>query len=178
MIDLIDQAQVQLRDAGYTTLPVDGTRQGVLRFEDDVVLGFLYVFPDVTTLLSGWYVAQKASITRFAPQLRLSRDKAWNVYSIFITEAAAQATEEQKINRIEEDFAATRKIARAGIKSPDDMRRALLPLLPLAKSEDFSVSDYASKLRSRLSMLPRLAVEAMLSSAGPEEIARILMDGK
>lgn len=178
MIDLIDQAQVLLRDAGYTTLPVDGTRQCVLRFEDDIVLGFLCVFPDVTTLLSGWSAAQKAGLTRFAPQLRLSRDKAWNVYTIFITEAVAQATEEQEINRIEEDFAATRKIARASIKSPDDLQRALLPLLPLGKSEDFSVSDYVSKLRSRLSMLPHLAVEAMLSSAGPEEIVRILMDGK
>lgn len=175
MIDLVDQAQVLLRNAGYSTSPIEG-EQGVLRFEDEVVLGFLHVFPDVKTLLSGWRTSEKALITRFAPQLRLSRDKAWNVYTVFVTEAVGEATDVHKINAIEEDFVATRKIVRAGVRSSTDLHRALLPLLPLRAADDFKASDYETKIRSRLSMLPTQAVDAILGSTDPEDIARILME--
>jgi hypothetical protein len=175
-MDLIDQAQVLLRNAGYRTQPLGMVQQEGLRFEDDTVLGFLYVFQDVTMLLSGWEGAQRATLVRSAPQLRLSRDKAWNIYAVFITDLPAQAKEMHAISRIEEDFAATRKIARAGVISSADLQRALLPLLPLRTPEDFGVSDYMTKMRSRLSMLPGPALEAMLGSAPAEELVRILME--
>jgi hypothetical protein len=175
-MDLLDQVHVVLRDAGYATEPLGGMAQQALTFEDDIVLGFLCRFVDVASLLSGWSAAHKAILTRCAPQLRLSRDKAWNVYAVFLTSVPASPSEAHEINRIEDDFTATRKIARAGIGSSDDVQRSLLPLLPIRSITDVAVSDYSSKMRTRLSMLPAQAVDAILGSTSPEELARILME--
>jgi hypothetical protein len=175
MIDLVDQAQVLLRDAGYVTSPAEGSHDA-LHFEDDVVFGLLYVFRDVPALLSGWSAAQKSGILRLAPQLRMSREKAWNIYTVFLTSSDAKPEQAYEIDRIEEDLSSARKIARAGVKSAADLRRALLPLLPIRSSGDVSTSDYVAKIKSRLSMLPASAVEAILNSTDIKDIVRILME--
>jgi hypothetical protein len=174
MMDILLQAEVLLRDAGYTTHPFgDGS---ALTFEDDSVLGFLHVFPDVTALVEGWSSVQRAALTRCAPQLRMSREKAWNVYGLFLTQAPARSEEAPALGLIEEDFAASRKIARAGVAAAADLRQALLPLLPIRSTSDVTISDYEAKLRSRLGMLPSQVVGAILGPTEPEEIARILME--
>jgi hypothetical protein len=178
-MDLVDQAQVLLRNGGYVTGPLGGVvheGQEAITFEDDTVLGVLYRFADPPSLLNEWQSAQRVFLTRCASQLRLSRDKAWNVYVVFLTSSPAEATEMHALHRIEEDFAATRKIARAGITTIEDLHRGLLPLLPIRAVADFGVTDYTSKLRARLSALPAPAVDAILGSASPDEVARILTE--
>jgi hypothetical protein len=174
MMDILLQAEVLLRDAGYTTHPFgDGL---ALTFEDDSVLGFLHVFSDVISLLEAWTSVQRAALARCAPQLRMSREKAWNVYGLFLTQAPARPEEAPALGLIEEDFAASRKIARAGVAAAVDLRQALLPLLPIRATGEVTISDYEAKLRSRLSMLPSQVVDAILGPTEPDEISRILMD--
>ena len=81
----------------------------------------------------------------------------------------------REIERIEEDFSLTRKIARASITTPDDVENALLPLLPLRSKPVLGApSNFETRLRTRLKDVPADAVTAFLSETSPAEIARIL----
>jgi hypothetical protein len=172
-MEIVSQSQVILRDAGYATHELG---PAAMTFEDDTLLGFVHVFPDVGTLLAEWISVQRAVLARSAPQLRMSREKAWNVYALFLTGARPKADEQRALDAIEEDFAATRKIARAPIGTLADLRQALLPLLPIIPGREATVSDYQTKLRGRLSMLPPAAVDAIIGTTEPDDIARILME--
>jgi outer membrane protein TolC len=66
-------------------------------------------------------------LSRHTAALRAAGAKAWNVYSVFLI-AEQVSSRQRAIERIEEDYALTRKIARVGVRTPDDLERALLPL--------------------------------------------------
>lgn len=175
-MDIISHAELVLRNARYATR-ISMTGLGtVLCFEDQGVLGFVQVFPGPELLLSSWNSAEKAYLARYAPQLKAAPVKAWNIYSVFLTEAPVPKDKADEIDRIEEDLTFTRKIVRGGIVTAADLERALLPLLALQSVSTFSVSDYESKIRSRLGFLNREAVEAILGAAEAADVARIVIE--
>src|SRR5262245_43079928 len=106
-MDIYRQAESLLRKAGYRISQGAPSPDIVLAFEDDLVVGFLQVFDTASRLLAQWRGAERANLVRFAPQLRNSPEKAWNVYSIFLTEDGATEQELLEVDRIEEDFAST-----------------------------------------------------------------------
>ena len=79
-----------------------------------------------------------------------------------------------EIERIEEDFSLTRKIARAFITTPDDVEKALLPLLSIRSKPLLGASNFETRLRTRLKDISPDAVTSFLSETTPAEIARIL----
>jgi hypothetical protein len=176
MSDVYRQADAVLRRAGYSTASATTELGDLVRFEDDAVLGFLRVFPTAQDLVTRWRSAERADLAESASRLRAAPIKAWNVYSVFLALAPASPEDAREIDRIEEDFTSTRKIARAGIAALPDIERALLPILPLATLTSFSVSDYESRLRTRLGFLAQDALETLLGDADPKEIARILLE--
>jgi hypothetical protein len=172
-MDTATQAEIVLRGAGYDTWSWTGSSPAVTCFESAAVIGFLHVFPSATDLLTRWEAAQQTVLSRHAPALKVAGAKAWNVYSIFLTPDES-IDGRRAIERIEENFSLTRKIARGAIQTADDVERALLPLTAVRAQPLLADADFQARLRSRLKDVPPEALTAFLGDVTAEEVARIL----
>src|SRR5436853_7183694 len=114
-MDIETQAEMLLRQAGYETWPSKGGPVPCICFENEAVAGFIHIFATSDELLGGWREAQESALARHTPALRVAGEKAWNIYSVFVA-AEAGTIRTRDIERIEEDFTRTRKIARAGLQ--------------------------------------------------------------
>ena len=146
-----------------------------VRFEDASVLGFVAEFVSVAALLDKWKHAEETFLREHAVELRRDRRKAWNVYSILLTPEPASAEQTKRLMAVEEDFQATRKIARAGITIDRDIHNALGVLLPIRHRVSLSNENALDLLRNRLSALPPSAVHSMLIGGNGEDIADALV---
>lgn len=172
-MDIFTQAEIILRDAQYETWTWTGTAGPVTCFESAALMGFIHVFDNADRLLTAWKENQQVALARHAASLRGAGAKAWNVYSVFLT-PDHDAHRGREIERIEEDFSLTRKIARASITTADDVEKALLPLLSIRSKPLLGASNFETRLRTRLKDIPADAVTAFLNETTPAEVARIL----
>jgi len=172
-MDILIQAEILLRDAQYDTWTWTAPTGPVTCFESASVMGFIHLFDSAEALLQGWKANQQLALARHSASLRGAGTKAWNVYSIFLT-GNRDPSRSREIERIEEDFSLTRKIARASISTPEDVENALLPLLSIRSKLLLSASDFETRLRSRLRDIPSDAVTAFLNDTPADEVARIL----
>lgn len=174
-MDIATQTEIILRGAGYDTWPWTGGNPAVICFENAALIGFVHVFSSADNLLARWEAAQTAALSRHSTALRAAGAKAWNVYSVFLAEEQAP-TQQRAVERIEEDFALTRKIARAGVRTQDDVERALLPLTAVRAQPILSDTDFEDRLRARLKDVPADVLTAFLGTTGAEEVAKILAE--
>ncbi|MBS0176401.1 MAG: hypothetical protein JSR64_20400 [Nitrospira sp.] len=174
-MDIATQTEVLLRGAGYETWTWTGAPQAVICFENAALIGFVHVFPSANDLLTRWQEAQNAALSRHGPALRAAGAKAWNVYSVFLTDEQAP-TQQRAVERIEEDFALTRKIARAGVRTQADLERTLLPLTAVRAQPLISETDFEDRLRARLKDVSPDVLTAFLGTTPAEEVARILAE--
>jgi len=174
-MDIATQTEVLLRVFGYETWTWTGITPAVVCFENAALIGFVYVFPSANDLLTRWQEVQSAALSRHGPALRAAGAKAWNVYSVFLTEEQAP-TQQRAVERIEEDFTLTRKIARAGVRTQDDLERSLLPLTAIRAQPLISESDFEDRLLARLKDVPTDALTAFLGAIPAEEVVRILTE--
>lgn len=172
-MDIATQAEIILRDAQYDTWTWTGVTPAVTCFENAALMGFVHVFESAEALLQGWTASQHAALTRHAPAIRSAGAKAWNVYSFFLTSDPTPLLD-RAIERIEEDFSLTRKIARASIQTSDDVEHAFLPLISVKAKPMLGASNFETRLRNRLKDVPADAVTAFLSETPGVEVARIL----
>lgn len=174
-MDIATQAEILLRGAGYETWPSTGVSPAVTCFENAAVIGFVHVFSSADELLARWEAAQQAVLSRYSAALRAAGAKAWNVYSVFLAEEQAP-TQQRAVERIEENFALTRKIARAGVRTQDDVERALLPLIAVMAQPILSETGLQDRLRARLKDVSADALTAFLGDTSAEEVAKILAE--
>lgn len=174
-MDILVQSEMILRPAGYETRTWSGGRVPVLCFENASVLGFLHVFPSTVTLVKEWEQVQRVTLARFVSALKLSGAKAWNVYSVFLSEDDDTAAN-VGLDSIEEDFRLTRKIARSGVRSSEDLQQALLSLLPIVSQPTLSEINYSTALRTRLADLPTGVSAAFVGDANPKDVAEMLRE--
>lgn len=172
-MDIPTQAEVFLREAGYQTWVWTGALPAVTCFENSTIVGFLHVFDTAEDLLANWEDHQARVLARHAAALRAAGAKAWNVYSIFLTSEQASALR-REVERLEEDFSLTRKIARAGIQLNEDLDHALMPLAPIKAQPMLENASVESRLRARAKDLPPLALQAFLGAASAAEVAEML----
>lgn len=172
-MDIFTQAEILLRDTQYETWTWTGSAGSVTCFENAALMGFIHVFDTADALLSTWRANQQVALARHAASLRGAGTKAWNVYSVFLT-PDQEVRRRREIERIEEDFSLTRKIAKASITTPDDVEKALLPLLSIRSKPLLGASNFETRLRTRLKDIPPEAVTAFLKESTPAEVARIL----
>jgi len=172
-MDIFTQAEIVLRDAQYETWTWTGSASPVTCFENAALMGFVHVFDTADDLLTVWKESQQVALARHAASLRGAGAKAWNVYSVFLTQDQ-DVRRGHEIERIEEDFSLTRKIARASITTTDDVENALLPLLSIRSKPLLGASNFETRLRTRLKDIPSDAVTAFLNETTPAEVARIL----
>lgn len=168
MIDLADTVLAVLRDAGYRTrIQAVGQVRAVV-FEDGAVLGFVAVMSSVAQLTASWTDVEEEFLRGHAAHLRRAQEKAWNVYSVFLTAPDGDAGERRKVNRIEENLERTRKIAVCGLLTRGDVERALLPLLPLQHQAILESGGAETRLRTRLSAAWPGAADAVLDEKRSE----------
>lgn len=170
-MNILDMAAKRLLVAGYDVTSTAGR----IRFEDASVLGFVAEFVSVAALLDEWKHTEESFLRDHAAELRRDRRKAWNVYSILLTHERASAEQTRRLIAVEENFQATRKIARAGIAIDPDVDNALGVLLPIRHRVSLSSENALDILRNRLSALPPSAVHSMLVGGNGEDIADALV---
>lgn len=172
-MDIATQAEILLRSAGYDTWSRGGAAPVVTCFENAALIGFLHVFPSAGELLNSWESAQQSVLSRHSTALRAAGAKAWNVYSVFLAEET-DTKHQREVERIEEDFSLTRKIARAGVRTHNDLEHALMPLLGVKAKALLVDSDFEDRLRLRLKSVSPDVIAAFLGSNGATEVAEML----
>lgn len=175
MIDIATQAEVFLREAGYQTWVWNGASPPVTCFENPTIVGFLHVFDSAEDLLANWEEAQARVLARHTAPLRAAGAKAWNVYSIFLTSEHAPSLR-RDVERLEEDFSLTRKIARTAIQVAEDLDHALMPLAPIKAQPILKNANVEDRLRARAKDIAPLALQAFLGTASATEVADMLGD--
>jgi hypothetical protein len=174
-MDIATQAELVLRGSGYETWRWTGASPAVTCFENAALIGFVHVFSSSEDLLARWEAVQHAALSRHSAALRAAGVKAWNVYSVFLAEEQSP-TQQRAVERIEENFALTRKIARAGVRTLDDVERALLPLTAVKAQPVLSDTDFQDRLRARLKDVSANTLTAFLGATTAEEVAKILAE--
>jgi hypothetical protein len=174
MNSLLDDARSMLETAGYATHAARPDAP-LFHFEDESLLGFVCVFDEADQIVSGWRTEQDSFIQRNVASLTRDPVKAWNLYAVLLSRAPVSEVTARGLFAIEEDFQSTRKIARGGIRTRDDLAAVLGPLLPIQTALNLIPTDVQSRLLERLGPegSPR---RLLLSDAPTENIAKLLME--
>jgi hypothetical protein len=83
-------------------------------------------------------------------------------------------TLQHQVEKLEENFALTRKIARTAIQTAEDVTNVLMPLGPIKAQPLLENADIADRLRARAKDVPVEALNAFLGDLRPEDVAEIL----
>lgn len=146
---LMDDAELLLSTHGYSTVRMPGI--DALAFEDEVVLGFVLEYTSVADLAAKWAGDQLELLKRLAPALRVSRDKSWNVYLVLLTSARPLDENERfQLDLIEADLSSTRKLPRASVATPADLRAALNALLPISNRAEIQQDAFSGRVSRRI----------------------------
>lgn len=177
MNDLRSPVQLVLETAGYETWSLSFDSVNAIGFEDDVIMGFVCIFEDVSSLLERWRELETKFLNGHAASLRRAEEKTWNLYSVFLSSGTAGDVEVRKIRWIEENLERTRKLAACGLATKDEIVTALLSLLPIQHqpvldTEDF---DITQRLVKRIkSIAPEAATTVLNNEITPSEVVRLL----
>jgi hypothetical protein len=152
-MDMLREAGRLLEVADYETR-FDPSRKSLLYFESAALVGFVAEYSSGSNLLSAWEAQQDAFLVQYARALRAAPSKAWTVYSVHLCSAAPSPAESALLATLEEDFRGSRKIARMGVSTPNDVLVALLPILPIHNQVVLQLEDIDSRIETRLELLP------------------------
>ena len=173
-MDISKEAQIILRDGGYDTWEWNDASVPIVYFENDVILGFIYLFNDIDYLKNSWEELQQIVIDKFKPNFKAAGNKAWNVYSIFLS--TSESEDSVTLDYIEENFNHTRKIARSNIVSKESLKNALLSILPLVNKPILDEFTFNDALRANLARIREDAAEAFMNDVDVEIIAQIMAE--
>ena len=134
----------------------------------------MWIAPDAPSILKNWRAKQGTFLSDKDEQLRKSKGKSWNIYSVFLTEADPSPDEENELVLIEEDFRGTRKLARAGLRTSSQIARALLPLIPVQNLVVLGEEDAMNRLKTRLASIPGALLDAILGSATAAQVTELI----
>jgi hypothetical protein len=172
-MNLLAEARRLLEGSKYRTF--SASSRDVFYFEDSSLLGFVWIASSPRVVLEQWRRLQDLFLHEQDLQLRQSKDKSWNAYSVLLTEPDVSNEYANEFLKLEEDFRGTRKIAKAGVHTTSQLTRALLPLLAIQNLVELERDDSKERLRSRLNRLSPRLLEAFLEQEKPEEAGRMVM---
>lgn len=168
----------QLTATGYEVVLAAEQDSSYLKFENDLIMGFVLEFADSEALIEGWQAASQRVLHAAQFALRRAETKSWNTYVVFLTRAVADYGQNMSLATIEENLTGTRKIARAGIESAEDVRAALLPLLDMQNAPRLEAVDMTAEIRLRTSELPKELIDAFVEGASESTVAQLLETGE
>ena len=178
MSKTITALRTHLLDAGYSIGDLNELDGTVVTFENDTVLGFVLLYPDAAILIECWKTDSARVLGKVQSALRQAGEKAWNAYLVLLADTGGNYGQNITLGNIEENLVGTRKIARAGIEAPDELRNALMPLLSLQNSPRLEAVDMPTEIKLRTSELPPKLVEGFLSSASDSVLLQFLESGQ
>ena len=102
-------------------------------FEDPYCLVAVVVYDTWQELFERWPDAQAALVDIVSASLGRSEPKSWDVYLVLLTAAFADTAAAREVNAIRYDTTRVRKLISTGeeLRTLEDVRRTILPLLPL-----------------------------------------------
>jgi hypothetical protein len=140
-----------------------------IQFEDDSLMGFVWEAPTAAAIVTNWRQKQDDFLRRNSNKLRSSEFKSWNIYGVFLTGESASGVESAELKEVEEDFRATRKIARGGIETNSQLLNALYPFVPIQHLVPFDAENPSERLKEKLDKLPRNAVQVLFDQTADEQ---------
>jgi hypothetical protein len=161
-MDLLAQTAALLKRFGYDIVSSDMPGRRFLKFEDDSLLGFVWV-DNVGAIIETWEAVQDQFLRENASTLRKSPTKTWNLYMVCLSGARGNAEQQTALASLQEDFRGARKIAHSGVASEAQLIRALYPLIPVQNVVSLEAEDPVSRVRERLQQLPAEAVTPLVS---------------
>lgn len=167
-MNLLQEVRRTLQLNGYR---VAAARDAVdqIQFEDDSLMGFVWEARTGAAIVANWRQKQDDFLRRNASKLRSSEFKSWNIYGVFLTVEGVSSIESTELKEIEEDFRATRKIARAGIETSSQLLNALYPFIPIQRLVPFDAENPSERLKEKLDKLPRNAVQALFDQTADNQ---------
>jgi hypothetical protein len=155
-------ATTALVEGGYSLIPLPSSWTGNVRlFEDEYGIVALSLFDTWRELLETWNVAQGLMVDLISEHLSRPEPKAWEGYLVLLTTAPVTASERNDVASIQRDTSRVRKLVITGseVETLDDVRTALLPLLPL----DFA--GPATSQEGLMDQLPQMLADAQVSES-------------
>ncbi|MBX3535116.1 MAG: hypothetical protein KF826_12270 [Xanthobacteraceae bacterium] len=175
MIDLQSALHIILEEAGYRAWRVSSPHGQTICFEDESLMGFAVIFDEPRSIVENWKSAETNLLTRFASNFRNARDKAWNVYSVFLSAKNGAEEDVRSIKEIEENLERTRKIAACGLVSREDIVAAIIPLLPIQYSPRLDQEDLGARLKRRIAAIaPAVTNIALDDAVQPADVVKLL----
>ena len=145
------------------------------QFENETIMGLFSNYSTVDEMLESWFLRQSDFLNKYAPIFRKSGEKAWNIYTVYATSDECSFEKLAQLNAIEENFDSTRKIARTGLVTANDIKTILLPILPIQSLIRVAETDIISELKSRLDLDDK-AKEALLGTSSAREFAERVLN--
>lgn len=173
-MEIFNSTQELLNRIGFTAVRSSVKGSEVLIFEDDSVIGFVFSYPNVQSLIAGWESDSEAAVSAHQLALRRAGQKAWNTYVVLLASGEATYAEMAALAAIEENLTGTRKIARSDMRDISDVEAALLPLLPLQSAPKLDAVDMVLEIRQRATELPPRAVEAFVSGIEESVVLQVI----
>ena len=172
MSEVLSMVQVVMQNANYRTWDVGGCEIPAVGFEDEATMGFVCAFDSPTQIIDRWRETEAILLARHAPQFRTAGEKAWNVYSVFVTKAHPTNEERREVKWIEENLEQTRKITATSVVVREDVVKALLPLLPIIAKPVLAPEDSTQRLLRRIEVIsPHVRDIVLDDSVSPAKVA-------
>jgi len=158
-----------LDKGGYVVVPTPSAWQGTVRlFEDSYGIVALHLFDTWEQLIQDWYVGQGQLVDLISEHLSRPEPKAWEGYLVLFTTGLVSAANRASVVDLRYDTNRVRKLVSTGeeLETLDDVRTALLPLLPL----DLGPTPVTHA--GLLDLLPDL----MANEEVPRQVIEVLVD--
>jgi hypothetical protein len=153
----------------YSLVPTPPSWTGTVRlFEDSYGIVALHIYDTWQQLIDDWHVAQGQLVDLISEHLSRPEPKAWEGYLALFTTGPSTTSGRASVADLRYDTNRVRKLVSMGeeLQTLDDVRIALLPLLPLDL-------EAASPARAGLlDLLPDLMAE----DETPREVIEVLVD--
>lgn len=174
MTDTIAEVFQALSDAGFQCTIIPNEATNAVAFENETVVGFALCYASSSDLIENWSQDIDRLIASQQFVLRRAGEKAWNAYAVFLSAGTWSTVDQLRFGAIEEDLVGTRKLARGGIASSEDVKAALLPLLPLRAPPRLQHVDMKHEIRQRSTELSAREVATFLSGASDMDVLQAL----
>ena len=169
--NILAAASEYLSEGGYSRVPDETLKNWPLTqsrlFEDPYSVAAVVVYETWSELVEKWTQAQAGLIELMSRFVKKPEAKAWEGYLILFTPGVPSSNELADLHGIRYNTSRVRKLVATGdeLRTLEDVKRALFPLLPVAEQFDHQDST------SVLDLLPRLLAEKGI----PVEVTEALL---
>jgi hypothetical protein len=158
-----------LVSGGYSVVATPSGWGGTVRlFEDPYGIVALQLYETWDQLIQDWHVAQGQLVDLISEHLSRPEPKAWEGYLVVFTTGLLTGEDRTSVVNLRYDTNRVRKLVATGeeLETLDDVRTALLPLLPL----DLEATSTARA--GLLDLLPNL----MTADDVPRQVIQVVVD--